>query len=222
MSALAAQPQGKQERVYSILRSRIVQGSYGPGHRLVIDALARELEVSPMPVREAIRRLEAEGWVLYTRNQGAQVAAIDAVSWSEAMTTLAVMEGFATRLAAPHLSGRDLKQMRAANRAMHIALEELDLVGASVHNQAFHSVIHDRCPNAYLRRELTAIQERLNTLRNTIFSYIPARGTISVHEHAELLELLERGEPAATVERFARQHKLNTVAAFETRRAPTG
>jgi DNA-binding GntR family transcriptional regulator len=219
MTAVAAQPQGKQERVYSILRSRIVQGAYSPGHRLVIDALARELEVSPMPVREAIRRLEAEGWVLYTRNQGAQVAAIDAASWSEAMTTLAVIEGYATGLAAPYLTSEDLAAMREANRGMHVALEDFDMVGASIHNQAFHSLIHARCPNTYLRRELTAIQERLNTLRNTIFSYIPARGTISVTEHAELLGLLERAEAPARIERFAREHKLRTVAAFEQRRA---
>jgi DNA-binding FadR family transcriptional regulator len=50
---------GKQERTYAILRSRILDGTYGPGQRLVIDALARDLAVSPMPVREAIRRLEA-------------------------------------------------------------------------------------------------------------------------------------------------------------------
>ncbi|MBV9195438.1 MAG: GntR family transcriptional regulator [Solirubrobacterales bacterium] len=219
MAAVAAQRQGKQERVYSILRSRIVEGACGPGHRLVIDALARELEVSQMPVREAIRRLEAEGWVLYTRNQGAQVAPIDAVSWSEAMTTMAVLEGYATALAAPHVSRRDLDRMRAANRAMEAALRELDVAGASTHNLAFHGVIHARCPNAHIRRELTSIQERLNSLRNTIFSYIPARGEISVHEHAELLAMLEHGAEAAAIEAFAREHKLNTVAAFELRRA---
>lgn len=218
MAAVASQPQGKQERVYAVLRSRILQGAYGPGHRLVIDALARELEVSPMPVREAIRRLEAEGWLLYTRNQGAQVARIDARSWSEAMTALAVIEGYATALAAPHLTGQDLAWMRRANQSMQEALADFDLVGASEHNQAFHSVIHARCPNAYMRRELTAIQERLNTLRNTIFSYIPSRGTISVTEHAELLGMLERGEEFGVLERFAREHKLHTVAAFEARR----
>jgi DNA-binding GntR family transcriptional regulator len=220
MAAIASQPQGKQERVYAVLRSRILQGAYGPGHRLVIDALARELEVSPMPVREAIRRLEAEGWLLYTRNQGAQVALIDARSWSEAMTTLAVIEGYATALAAPHLTRQDLAWMRGANQSMEEALADFDLVGASEQNQAFHSVIHARCPNAYMRRELTAIQERLNTLRNTIFSYIPSRGTISVTEHAELLGMLERGEEFAVLERFAREHKLHTVAAFEARCAP--
>lgn len=209
----------KQERVYSILRSRILQGTYGPGHRLVIDALAREIEVSPMPVREAIRRLEAEGWVLYTRNQGAQVAPVDAVSWAEAMTTLAVIEGFATALAAPRLSKADFAAMRRANHAMQTALQNLDVVGASTHNQEFHSVIHTRCPNAYMRHELASIQERLNTLRNTIFLYIPSRGSVSVTEHAELLGMLERGADPAAIERLARGHKLRTVAAFEARRA---
>jgi DNA-binding GntR family transcriptional regulator len=108
--------------------------------------------------------------------------------------------------------------MAAANRAMQAALEELDLVAVSARNQAFHSVIHARCPNGYMRRELTSIQERLNSLRNSIFSYIPARGMISVHEHSELLAMLERGEDPSAIERFAREHKLNTVAAFERRR----
>jgi DNA-binding GntR family transcriptional regulator len=219
MAAIASQPLGKQERVYSILRSRILEGAYGPGHRLVIDALARELEVSQMPVREAIRRLEAEGWVLYTRNQGAQVAPVDAVSWSEAMTTMAVLEGFATALAAPHLTPADLARMRAANQAMQEALEELDAVTVSTQNQAFHAVVHGRCPNTHMRRELQGIQERLNSLRHSIFGYIPARGTSSVTEHAGLLAMLERGDDVAVIERAAREHKLNTVAAFERRRA---
>jgi DNA-binding GntR family transcriptional regulator len=209
----------KQERVYAVLRSRIVEGVYGPGHRLVIDALARELEVSPMPVREAIRRLEAEGWVLYTRNQGAEVAPVDAGQWAEAMTTMAVIEGFATALAAPHMTGADLGRLRLINRAMQDALESFDPLAASAHNLAFHSVIHARCPNAHMRRELTLTQERLNTLRNSIFLYIPSRGTVSVTEHAELIAMLDGGTPADTIERFAREHKLRTVEAFAARQA---
>ena len=51
----------KQERTYEILRDRIHSGVYAPLARLNIDALARELGVSPIPVREALRRLEAQG-----------------------------------------------------------------------------------------------------------------------------------------------------------------
>ena len=67
----------KQERTYTILRDRIHSGSFAPLERLNIDALARELGVSPIPVREALRRLEAEGWVRFTPNVGAVVSPVD-------------------------------------------------------------------------------------------------------------------------------------------------
>jgi DNA-binding GntR family transcriptional regulator len=210
---------GKQERTYATLRARILDGTYGPGRRLVIDALARELAVSPMPVREAIRRLEAEGWLIYERHHGAQVAPLDEEGWMEALTTLAVLEGYATALSAPHLEAGDFERLRGHNAAMRAALDGLDVMAVSEHNLAFHRTLCERCPNAYLRRELAAIQERLNTLRSSIFMFIPTRGRASIGEHAALLEMLERGDDAAAIERFARTHKLHTVAAYRERLA---
>ena len=67
----------KHERAYRLIRARILAGEYGPGDRLVIDTLADELGISPVPVREAIRRLEAEGRVVYRHNAGARVAPVD-------------------------------------------------------------------------------------------------------------------------------------------------
>jgi N-methylhydantoinase A/oxoprolinase/acetone carboxylase beta subunit len=64
----------KHERAYRLIRARIIDGAYPPGHRLVIDALAEELGISQVPVREAIRRLEAEGRIEYRHNIGARVA----------------------------------------------------------------------------------------------------------------------------------------------------
>ena len=68
-------PLSKSESVYRELRSRIISGRYNAGYRLVLDQLAREMGVSAVPVREAIRRLEAERLVTFTRNVGAEVAA---------------------------------------------------------------------------------------------------------------------------------------------------
>jgi DNA-binding GntR family transcriptional regulator len=209
----------KQERTYAILRSRILDGTYGPGQRLVIDALARDLDVSPMPVREAIRRLEAEGWVVYQRHQGAQVAPLDEDGWMEALSTLAVLEGYATALSAPHLTAADIEQARAINGKMHDALEALDVMAVSDHNLAFHRALTDRCPNAYLRRELGTIQERLNTLRSSIFMFVPTRGRVSIDEHEELVAMIERDEDPEAIERFARAHKLHTADAVRRRLA---
>lgn len=64
----------KPERAYLLVRSRILDGTYAPGDRLVIDALASELGISSVPVREAIRRLEAEGRVIFRHNAGPRVA----------------------------------------------------------------------------------------------------------------------------------------------------
>ncbi|MDQ2832005.1 MAG: GntR family transcriptional regulator, partial [Chloroflexota bacterium] len=67
----------KHERAYAVIRRRILDGAYQPGHRLIIGALADELGVSAVPVREAIRRLEAEGRVVYRHNAGSRVAPVD-------------------------------------------------------------------------------------------------------------------------------------------------
>lgn len=211
--------QSKQERTYAVLRERILDGTYGPGYRLVIDAIARELEVSPMPVREAIRRLEAEGWVIYRANQGAQVAPLDEGSWKEVMTTLALLEGYATAEAAPHVRAADLKKLRAINRKMRGAIEKLDLMQVSRFNHEFHELIYERCPNSYLQRELKVTMELLNTLRSTVFVYIPTRGNASAAEHDQILEMIEAGADPAKIERFARRHKLATVKAYEERLA---
>jgi DNA-binding GntR family transcriptional regulator len=224
-AALGAAPDGgparvsKQERVYAILRARIVESEYLPGHRLVIDSVARELDVSPMPVREAIRRLEAEGWVVYKPNQGAHVAPLDETSWAEVMTTLAVLEGFATAAAAPHLGAADLARLRDVNGTMRRALADFDVVGFAEANRAFHAAIWRRCPNAHLRRQLELTLERLNTLRGTIFVYIPARARVSADEHERLVGMIESRDSAAAIERFAREHKLRTVRAYEQRGA---
>jgi DNA-binding GntR family transcriptional regulator len=209
----------KQERTYAVLRERILDGTYGPGYRLVIDAIARELEVSPMPVREAIRRLEAEGWVIYRANQGAQVAPVDTGSWKEVMVTLALLEGYATAAAAPELRAADRRRLRATNKKMRGAIDRLDLMQVSRFNHEFHGLIYERCPNSYLRRELAGTNERLNTLRATVFVYIPTRGNESAAEHDAIVDLIEEAVDPARIEREARRHKLRTVEAYETRLA---
>src|SRR6266498_3517928 len=114
----------KQERVYQAIRERILNGAYGPGYRVVIDSLAEEFAVSALPVREAIRRLEAEGLVIYRPNAGAQVAPADPGLFDEEMTVLAVLEGYATALAAPELSEKDIADLQAVNDRMVRAMEE--------------------------------------------------------------------------------------------------
>jgi DNA-binding GntR family transcriptional regulator len=135
------------------------------------------------------------------------------------METLALLEGYATALAGPELRATDRRKLRAINKKMRGAIDRLDLMQVSRFNHEFHELIYERCPNAYLRRELAATNERLNTLRATVFVYIPTRGNQSAAEHDSIVDLIEEGADPARIEREARRHKLRTVEAYEDRLA---
>lgn len=205
----------KQERVYRAIRERILSGSYGPGYRVVIDSLAEEFAVSALPVREAIRRLEAEGLVIYRPNAGAQVAPVDPALFEQEMTLLAVLEGYATALAAPDLTPEDIGELTAINDRMVEAMDRLDALGFARLNQEFHKLIHERCPNTPLVNMLRDVSRRLDAIRRTVFIQIPYRGSASVAEHQELIELIANGAPSIEIETAAREHKLQTVRSFE-------
>jgi len=204
----------KQERVYQAIRERILSGAYGPGFRVVIDTLAEEFEVSALPVREAIRRLEAEGLVIYRPNAGAQVAPAEPGVFYEEMSVLAVLEGYATALAAPELGEAALRQLTEITDRMVEAMERLDSLAFGRLNQEFHAVIYEHCPNAALVDLLRHVARRLDAIRRTVFVQIPYRGAASVAEHRALIALLADGAPATEIEAAAREHKLRTVESF--------
>lgn len=210
----------KQERTYTILRDRIHSGTFVPRARLNIDALARELGVSAIPVREALRRLEAEGWVRFQPNVGAIVAPVDATTWEQEMVAVAILEGAATADAATHLRLSDLSKLRKMAAEMEtLAAEGGDAVRFSRLNRRLHSAIVDRCGNAYLLELLGQTYLRLDRIRSTMFTYLPDRFKAAVTEHARLIDLLESGDRVA-IEQYARWHKLQTVEAYRATREP--
>jgi DNA-binding GntR family transcriptional regulator len=204
----------KQERTYEILRDRIHNGAYPPMARLNIDALAREFGVSPIPVREALRRLEAQGWVQFKPNAGAIVSPVDATSWEQAMVALAILEGAATAEAQRHLRKSDFTRLRKIAATME---SQDDPVRFGQLNRRLHQAIVARCGNAWLLDLLSQTHDRLDRVRSTMFAYLPERTAEATREHARLIELLESGDPAE-VERYARWHKLQTVEAYRARR----
>jgi len=209
----------KQQRAYAELRERILSGAYSPGYRLVIDALADELGVSTLPVREAIRRLEAEGLVVFRPNAGAQVAPADPTLFEEMVHGLAVLEGYATALAAPELTAEDIDRLEVFNQRMVACMNQVDALGFGRANRDFHLLVYERCPNAYVVELLRDTERRLDAIRRTVFAHIPYRGRESIKEHEEIIGLLRSGASPAKIEAAARRHKLETAKAFKAWRA---
>lgn len=204
----------KQEQSYRTIRQRILDGTYGPGYRLTIDTLAKEFGVSQVPIREAIRRLEAQGWVLYPRNSGPVVSPIDRETWAEAMETLAVLEGYATAEAAAHMKPKDIARLRDINASMEEAVQALDVMTFSRLNRQFHYEIYRSCSNNYLVGRLKDTWERLDAIRVTVYTYIPSRSRMAIVEHEEIIQAIEQHARFSKIERLARKHKLLTMQVY--------
>jgi DNA-binding GntR family transcriptional regulator len=213
----------KSQRAYAYLRERIEDGSFVPGYRLVLAQLAGELDMSVVPVREAVRRLEAEGLVTFERNVGAQVALIKETEYQHTMETLALVEGFATALSAPHLSAAQHDEARAVNERMRDCLADFDPHRFTELNLEFHAVLFEPCPNPHVLDLVHRGWRRMTVLRDSSFSFVPGRARESVAEHDGILDLiggLQAGRTEALdVELAARHHRTNTLDAVLARQA---
>lgn len=191
-----------------------MDGTFGPGQRVVIDQLGREHAISSVPWRESLRRLEAEGWVEIIPNVGAVVRTFDTDSWQRTMRLLARIEGLATALAATRLTAEDIAEARSLNQQMNAAIMDFDVVRFGALNRAFHEFICSRCGDAHLAQLIHNEWTRLDMVRRTAFWYAPGRAQASVSEHEGILDLIEGGADVDVVENSMRRHQLNTLQAI--------
>ncbi|GAA1596706.1 GntR family transcriptional regulator [Leucobacter chromiireducens] len=205
--------ESKSERAYRLIRERIDSGQYVPGYRLVLAPIAAELDMSVVPVREAIRRLEAEQLVTFERNVGAQVSLVKETEYLHTMQTLALVEGSATGLAAPFITPDQVVRARAINETMRESLSAFDPQRFTELNLEFHSVLFETCPNPHILDLVHRGWNRMKVLRNSSFSFVPGRARESVAEHERLLELIEQGASPLDIELAARAHRTATLDA---------
>lgn len=213
-----AEEVSKTERAYRWIRKRITTHRFEPGHKLVLAQLATELDTSVVPVREAIRRLEADGLVTFERNVGARVTMVDGHEYAQAQDTMSILEAAATAKAMPVLSDDDFVTAEAINEDMGRLLDDFDPAEFSRLNQRFHYTLYRRCPNKHLRKLVMREWERISHLRESIFEFTPGRPKESVAEHSRLLALLRAQASEQEIERTLREHRAATLSSFQEAR----
>ncbi|MGL4257315.1 MAG: GntR family transcriptional regulator, partial [Microbacterium sp.] len=137
----------KSQQAYRWIKDRIASQDFTPGYRLVLGTIAGELDMSVVPVREAIRQLEAEGLVTFERNVGARVSMVDDSQYRFSMQALSILEGTATALSARRLTPDDLRNARRINELMIETLEHFDPRAFTALNQEFHAALYEKCAN---------------------------------------------------------------------------
>ena len=146
------------ERAFNDLRRAIVSGELQPGRRLPIEELASALDVSPMPVREALRRLEAVGLVEHVPHRGARVSVPSAEDLADLVRARLALEPLATSLAATRF-GEDARKAESALRAYHEAAEDGDVPGAFAADFDFHFTIYRSAGSPWLMRLINPLWE---------------------------------------------------------------
>ena len=163
-----AGPRGTTEHVTERIRDAIISGRIAPGTWLPETKLATQLGVSRMPVREALARLEAEGLVKRVPYRGTMVVRLTADQVTESFMLRSLLEGFATKLATPHLTPEELAKLRS----LAAQLDECARAGhheelPTLHRE-FHSTIYSKCGSATLIRWINELYNQFpKSLRRT-------------------------------------------------------
>lgn len=195
-------PQGQD--AYQRLIADIRAGTLKPGDRLLETELATNLGISRTPVREAIRRLEADGLVTHVPRSGAAIRRLDYSEVTELYEMRLVLETTAARLAARTASDVELSELAAINAEMDGAQSD----GARLYelNRQFHRVLFDAARNRYLGHSMRALQKTMLILGPSTMEET-GRAAEAITEHASLIDALRKRDGAGA-ETAMRDHML--------------
>jgi DNA-binding GntR family transcriptional regulator len=206
LAAVSVAPRTSASRmVADALREAIVNGTLAPGTPLRQDALARHFAVSAIPVREALRQLESEGWAKVEMNKGATVAPLSAEEARELYEIRAALESLAIAYAIPAHTEATLREAQALCDA---ASSEPDPSLYVSRNEAFHMSLYAPGKRSQLT-ELIATLHRRGERYLRVKLGLPEHKVVSDREHAALMRAVRRGD-IATAQKLVTQHLLNT------------
>lgn len=211
----SALPRTKQQAVYEALRAEILDGRLAPGCVVVIDALAKRFQVSIIPVREALRQLQAERLVEIRPHTGVRVTPVDLAGLREIFTLLGALEAETAVAALPLLEACHLEAMDGLLERLEAAAAGQDSAAFEQANREFHLLpcrIAGFSRSAQILRELLAEWERLH--RQAFQGALPPDPVQANRDHRAMVEAFQGGD-AAALERVIRRHNATALTHYQ-------
>ena len=201
-----------RELVCENIRQAIIDGTFSPGERLMEIQLDDEMGVSRTPVREAIRKLELEGFVVMIPRRGTYVADISIKDITEIYEVRTCLDVLAAGLAAERITDEELESMNGYLHEIgqHVANRDMNKIVEV--DTAFHDVLYNASRNERLRSIINNLREQLTGIRGRSMSY-PGRLVETMDEHRNLVDAIasrdvERAQHAARVHIENAEHTL--------------
>jgi DNA-binding GntR family transcriptional regulator len=159
------------EKAFDRLHQAIIQGEIPPGERLPIEELAETLDMSPMPIREALRRLDAAGLVEHVPHRGARVRELSIEDLREVYEARLALEPLAVAHAAERFSDEDAARASDALRRHVDAYRHATPAEAFAAHTEFHFALYNAANSRWLTRLITPLWESSERYRMAL----PAR-----------------------------------------------
>lgn len=204
--------QSKNQIAHSILLEAIVRGDYKPDQRLVIDELAAQLEISQIPIREALRQLEADGFVSFEPHVGFTVTPIHAGLVTEVFALLEAMETVTSRAACLAMSDAQMATLAALIQEMDASMS--DPARWSEQNKLLHQFICDCAQMPLVKRMMQKALAHWDRLHQHYFRAVFShRVQIAQQDHWHILAAFRTRQPDE-VERVVRDHNRAALDAY--------
>ncbi len=202
----------KNEAVYDALRQAIIQGEYEPGSRLVIDDLAASMGVSQIPIREALRQLEADGFITIEPYVGATLTDINADFIFEIFALLESLEVICSRTACRCMSDNEMDKLAEVINRMDDNVNSPEQW--SQDSKQLHLFVCKCAKNVLTMKMTQKVLDHWDRLRlhylKDVFGY---RIADAQHEHKQILAAFRSRNPDA-VERIVREHNQNALKSY--------
>jgi DNA-binding GntR family transcriptional regulator len=200
----------KADHVYETLREQILNGELRPGDRVPISRVARELGLSDIPTREAVKRLEADGLLTFTTHKGAVVAQMGRAEVEELFAIRSELEALALVTAARQITADELAELRRIVDEMAVAEREGRAEDYGKLNREFHMCAYSAQPYERLRTMIESLWDSSDWCRR-IFTAEAESVRTSLTEHEAIYDALARGDgQAAAVFLRAQKHRAAT------------
>lgn len=188
------------EPIYSALKTAIMTGALAPGEPLRQDEIARNHGVSKIPVREALLRLEVDGFVTFRKNKGATVRELSSHEILNLLDVRVALECKAVELAIPHMVSSDFER---AEKILGEYGQSTDISAWSDLNVRFHQALYDPCDNLLLLQMIGDVRARIGPVTRLLVSETSGLD----RPHQEHLKILQACKAAKLEEAVALMRK---------------
>lgn len=194
-----------REVVCETLRDAVRRGILQPGERLMEIQLAEDLGVSRTPVREAIRKLEMEGYVIMMPRRGTYVADLSIRDINEVFEIRTSLESLASGLASERITEDELEKLQRLLVEIGACIKSGDMESIVRADTEFHDLLYQASRNTRLVGIISNLREQLTRFRTTSMSF-PGRLKATLEEHRKIVEAIAQGDEKAA--RKAAEHHM--------------